>query len=249
MDISTSEIIDLTESSPPKATATPITISSDREEDEEAGADTPTRGERKRRRRKKTKRPAADMEDGEVADDSPAPSAKRREVLDGGRKVKDEVIDLEDSTGSSKASRAEAKERNRTRRKRRASSPDDGRREPSPPRLDDTSGLFFVDIKPTDVAVVPDEAAPAIFTGEVNGQHKPDEDSALLLPAHVVILPTANGSVLPVEILPPSEPASDEDEYIEYLDHGDRKVSCHVISRIRCLFNDNLVGARHCALL
>ena len=90
----------------------------------------------------------------------------------------------------------------RRRRKRSAS--------PQSPR--DTSDLYYIDIKPAQLP----SAAQFVTT---HGSEQAEGTTKLLLPAHVSVFGT-----VPVEILPPSVPDSDEEDYIDYIDYDDRKV-------------------------
>ena len=51
-----------------------------------------------------------------------------------------------------------------------------------------------------------------------------DETPKLLLPAHVSVLNGAEGAI-PIEVLPPPDFEAQDNDYIEYLDYDDRKVS------------------------
>ncbi|KAH7914314.1 hypothetical protein BJ138DRAFT_1057110 [Hygrophoropsis aurantiaca] len=82
----------------------------------------------------------------------------------------------------------------------------------------DEPGLFFFDATPV----------PVPETAKLSDEHEQPtpsggESDALLLPAHVSILHTTINGAIPVQILPPETPDSDEDDYIEYLDYEDRK--------------------------
>lgn len=71
--------------------------------------------------------------------------------------------------------------------------------------------LFFVDIKPTPAEL---SALPSLDVPAISGSSK------LLLPDHVSVF-----GVDPVEIIRPTTPEPDEENFIEYLEYEERKVS------------------------
>lgn len=105
-------------------------------------------------------------------------------------------------------------------RKARSRSPREKRRSPSI-QLDDNR-IFCIDVTPVPVAP-PNLPAPKNQTGTANSA--PDAASSLLLPEHVSVLPSTNGSHLPVEIIPAVELDSEDEGFIEYIDYDDRPVS------------------------
>ncbi|KAI0082541.1 hypothetical protein K474DRAFT_1767819 [Panus rudis PR-1116 ss-1] len=76
---------------------------------------------------------------------------------------------------------------------------------------DSADGLFFFDDKPADVPTSAKPAPPPSLN-----QSKED---VLLLPAHVSVV--GQPGVIPVEILPPENPGSEDDDFIDYLDYDD----------------------------
>jgi hypothetical protein len=149
---------------------------------------------------------AEEPEDGELPAAAPAPA----------------------DDGEHAAAREESKTR-RTRRKERAEAngaADEprrrrGKRSPSPV-ADDAADLFFIDVKP---APVPSTNGPTLSRPPAAGTGETSTDApALFLPAHVSVLPSANGSSVPVKIIEETEVHSDDEEFIEYLDYDDRKV-------------------------
>jgi hypothetical protein len=117
------------------------------------------------------------------------------------------------------------------------------KRSPSlPPTLDlDAGTLFFVDVG---------RGAPAMPNGPeaARAEGVLDQTAAsLLLPAHVSVLPSANGTAVPVQIIE-EESGSEEDEFIEFIDYNDRQVSHFAV-----LLNDHRpmvsTGRGHCAVL
>jgi hypothetical protein len=103
---------------------------------------------------------------------------------------------------------------------RRSYSPGNRRRSTSPPSPSHNSALFFVDVQPAEVKPSDKPSVHGAIPVVVD-----DEARNLLLPAHVSVFGVAEGSI-PVEILPPSDSEGQDDDYIEYLDYDDRKVSC-----------------------
>jgi hypothetical protein len=175
------------------------------------GDDTKTKKRRSRKKKKKQSAIADSFEDGEVLDTTSRDQSSERM-----------------SNGNGEAS-------NRVQ-------PDDGELEEYIPRpcLQENVGntadmntqylsspgagpstLFYEDVTPAElpVAVAPTVPGqnPVTHIIPYGGVMK------LLLPAHVEVLPTGEGGIIPVEILPPSDSESDGDA-IEYLDYDDRKV-------------------------
>lgn len=85
-------------------------------------------------------------------------------------------------------------------------------------------GLFIFD--GTAAPIVVEDISPTPEPAESNG-----DGNKLLLPSHVAIFHD-NGPI-PVEVIPPQKLSSDDEEYIEYLDYEDRKVSS-VVFAISC---------------
>lgn len=80
----------------------------------------------------------------------------------------------------------------------------------------DEPELFIFDGTPTPIVV--EDVSPAPGPAESNG-----DGNKLLLPSHVAIL--RDDGCIPAEVIPPPNLGSDDEEYIEYLDYEDRKVS------------------------
>jgi protein AIR1/2 len=80
----------------------------------------------------------------------------------------------------------------------------------------DEPGLFIFDGTAAPIAV--EDISPTPEPAESNG-----DGNKLLLPSHVAIF--HDDGPVPVEVIPPPVPSSDDEEYIEYLDYDDRKVS------------------------
>ncbi|KAL6307200.1 hypothetical protein BKA93DRAFT_728235 [Sparassis latifolia] len=106
-------------------------------------------------------------------------------------------------------------------RGRRSRSPDrqkeDNRSSNSAIDDNNCASLFFVDVNHSDLpsSMKLNEQQP----GSSGKTPEQEETPMLLLPAHVSVF--GEGGVDPVEILPPSNPVSDDDDYIEYLDYDD----------------------------
>ncbi|KII94762.1 hypothetical protein PLICRDRAFT_47774 [Plicaturopsis crispa FD-325 SS-3] len=169
----------------------------------------PEKKPRSKRRKKKQK---ITMEDGEVAES--AGRAPSRHASPVGKPKRKRSTD--DNGGSSRteerhAERREKKHQSESRRRER--SPAQRRRSRSPVR-DDGASLFFIDDKPLPV---PDAVKPSDpSSSRVNA------NSDLLLPAHVSVLGSGTNGLAPVEIQPPSDVDSEEDDFIEFLDTDDR---------------------------
>jgi hypothetical protein len=82
-----------------------------------------------------------------------------------------------------------------------------------------SSDLFFIDVKP-GLGVEGTASRDAVAVPKENE----DEAPKLLLPTHVSVL-SGDGNDIPVEILPPSDSDPECEDYIEYLDYDDGKVS------------------------
>ncbi|KDQ64478.1 hypothetical protein JAAARDRAFT_64329 [Jaapia argillacea MUCL 33604] len=144
------------------------------------------------------------------------------------------VIDLDADegtitpTGSTKrkGSGKEVPKKRSKKNKQNKTTGDDGEvletsREQSADR-EDTSPLFFVDVEPAvipgDVAVEGKSIQPLVLETEETSRSEPT--GKILLPAHVSLY---GEGVVPIEIIPSLDPASDDEDYIEYLDYDDRK--------------------------
>lgn len=77
-------------------------------------------------------------------------------------------------------------------------------------------GLFFLDGAPAPIAVEDITSTPEPTDSNGDG-------NKLLLPSHVAIF--HDDGPIPTEVIPPPKLSSDDEEYIEYLDYEDRKVS------------------------
>ncbi|KAF8076360.1 hypothetical protein FPV67DRAFT_1573553 [Lyophyllum atratum] len=190
------EIIDLTVS------PAPLYIDVDAEESAAAASTLPTttdptsaEPERKRSRRKKRKRTEHSVEEGELDSGRPRERPSNRSPI-------------------------QQSERNTRRKDQRLQEQDHRRRSPSPtaqkaqkahkpPPSKDVGDLFFIDIEP---ALLP----PTALLSNSNAQQE-KSNNTLMLPAHVSVFGNA-----PVEILPPTSADSEEEDYIDYLDFGDR---------------------------
>ncbi|EIN10754.1 hypothetical protein PUNSTDRAFT_100511 [Punctularia strigosozonata HHB-11173 SS5] len=87
---------------------------------------------------------------------------------------------------------------------------------------DELSALFFSDVTADALPAI--KPVARLHNLDAAQDPSPATETKLLLPAHVEVLPSAEGGVLPVEILPPSDDESDEDA-IEYLDYDDGKAA------------------------
>jgi protein AIR1/2 len=114
---------------------------------------------------------------------------------------------------------APSEERTRSLERRRA------RRSPSL-EIDDAA-LFFVDVArgaaAAAAAAAGTERAAAPAGGTGPGDARSKEPASLLLPGHVSVLPSANGSAVPVQIIT-EDSASEEDDFIELIQYDDRQV-------------------------
>ena len=88
--------------------------------------------------------------------------------------------------------------------------------EPIPSSTADEPELFILDSAPAPIVV--EDISPAPDPAESN-----EDGNELLLPSHVAIL--RDDGRIPAEVVPPPNLGSDDEEYIEYLDYEDRKVS------------------------
>ena len=80
----------------------------------------------------------------------------------------------------------------------------------------DEPGLFIFDGTAAPIAV--EDISPTPEPAESN-----EDGNKLLLPSHVAIF--HDDGPIPAEVIPPQKPSPDDEEYIEYLDYEDRKVS------------------------
>ncbi|KAH9948756.1 hypothetical protein B0H21DRAFT_731833 [Amylocystis lapponica] len=151
------------------------------------------------------------------ADASRAPVASRGDA--GGRDADPERRE-KDKRRRRRDSRSPRRDHDRERRSR---SPDRRRRDQNPPRSPAKEiPLFFEDVKPSEVPastklkVQTSESVDAVVTEKVSVV---EETPALLLPGHVSVF--GQDGVDPIEILPPPSSASDDEDYIDYLDYDD----------------------------
>lgn len=163
------------------------------------------------------------------------PASKRRED----KRRQDRTTTAEDIRAGENVGESSLHERKKKERKRRRKAREDADSERRTVQLNivadiivhsvalGPSKLFFEDVTPADIQEVEKPSLSQrilpITSTVPPGPSRPKE-AKLLLPAHVEVLPSLGGGVVPVEILPPSEPDSDSDA-IEYLDYDDRKAS------------------------
>lgn len=216
------EIVDLTTSSPER-----IVISDD---DQLIVTVVPTRTNGKKLANRRKRRI---VEDGEIAEGSAQTSRdhsieraplRRTRSRDGPSRSaasRDFGVEMEVDEERRKPKRHGGDYRSREqspRRRRRSYSPEPRKRDaPLPPQPPDPP-LFFIDVEPADVK--PADKPLARASADAVG----DDSPKLLLPAHVSVFGGSEGAI-PVEILPPSDSEAQDDDYIEYLDYEDRKVS------------------------
>jgi hypothetical protein len=201
----------------------------------------------KPRRKKKKRAPEvpADAPADALPGDADAPAEDREEgEIPAGASASNEDGESAPPPDEARTRRKKRKERAETNgstdepRRRRS------KRSPSPPPADEDT-LFFVDVTPVSVPSNAATIPPPLVAGT---SATPADASALLLPAHVSILPSANGTSLTVEIISEPEPHSDEEDFIEYLDYDDRKV-CIDAEHFPSLYLSRLPGPWHGSIL
>jgi hypothetical protein len=208
------EIIDLTKS--PATSSEPIFVNSDSDNSVTLHAPCPKDRQDKDRSRRR-KREVDSTEDGELLEIS-TPTLKIGETQNA------KTVQKHDGNARLSGKYDMKPEEHRQRHERKHRRRDDYSRDPSPREThrshspvphfppSGVSPSFFVDVNPAPLPTMDSSRQPP----------RADESSKLLLPAHVSVFGSADGSV-PVEILPPSNLPSNDD-YIQYLDYDDSKV-------------------------
>ncbi|KAH7929488.1 hypothetical protein BV22DRAFT_1056977 [Leucogyrophana mollusca] len=146
-----------------------------------------------------------------------APDKKRRKQR---RRKKDRGLTNDRAATSAQTSRNQSQSPSGSGANDAKSVPPTQRRTASPELIieqaPDEPGLFYFDAAPSPIPETAQLSNEQPNTSDGDSDH-------LLLPAHVSVLSTTADGVIPVQILPPITPDSDEDDYIEYLDYEDRK--------------------------
>lgn len=237
------EVIDLTNSPLPEY----IVIDADEEPVITTSEKTPVQSEasrdggRKKVRRKKRKRSVVEgdslssvaqtretsLEEGEV--ETSTPREEKSLLSTSNRKAAVEV-GLEQHHKSRRGTELSPQNQHSRRSSR---SPRRKRTPPSEPSPSD-SNLFFIDVNPTPLPITSIFVVPTI----VDNQAGP----SLLLPAHVSVF-----GATPVEILPSPNANSDEEDYIDYLDFDDRKVSYPAAAQCFFSYMNHMTGC--CTIL
>lgn len=166
--------------------------------------------EKKKSRRKKRKRKL--MEGDSV---SSATQTREQSVEDGeiDAEATEERIPYETHNAEVRLTEKKPRLRERQEQIHRRRSVSLARQKTPPEKEKDIDALFFIDVQPTPMPQTAFFMPSHTHTQEMT-------NPPLLLPAHVSVFGTE-----PVEILPSTIPDPDEEDYIEYLDFDDRKVS------------------------
>lgn len=237
------EVIDLTNSPLPEY----IVIDADEEPVITTSEKTPVQSEasrdggRKKVRRKKRKRSV-------VEGDNLSSVAQTREIS-----LEEGEVELNSPQGgnsllstSNRKAAVEVKleQRHRSRRgtglspqnqhSRRSSRSPRRKRTPPPEPSPSDLNLFCIDVNPAQLPITSLFVAPTIMDNQAG--------PSLLLPAHVSVF-----GATPVEILPSPNANSDEEDYIDYLDFDDRKVSYSAAAQYCFSFMNHITGC--CTIL